>query len=300
MKKLGFLLIIYFALFGFINHTYARWDHPDTYNIKVSPNFFWTFEETDFSVSAIKNNLKMPTYEWYITITIFDERWYILKPSEASLPNDWWIEFTQQDQWEKEFKSWLMIRKWWNYKICASDFSNENRSWCNSILVYDKSTNQWLMTLLNKRWITVHEKWDAFKPNNSIRRDEASKMIITAIPYVKNWTKLEWNNKNCKFDDIWDAWSDLQWSVRESCKLWIFKWSNGKFNPKDTITNWQLITVIWRILYWKLDESWESYVTPYANRLKSDWLLSNVKISKSEWNYPAKRWTVAKLLWEIM
>lgn len=279
--------------------TFSRWIRPDTYKV-VAPSFFWTFEEVDISVSVIKNNIPMPEYEWFVTITIYDDRWYILKPSEASIPGDWWIEFATQDHWQKNYKKWLMIKKWGTFKICAWDFNNENLSWCISVLVYDKSTNNWVITLLNKRWITVHDTREAFKPNNSIRRDEAAKMLITAIPYLKNWNQLKsWKN-NCKFNDIDDARTDLQWSVRESCKLWIFNWSNNLFRPKDSITNAQLITVIWRMLYWKLDESWESYATPYYNRLKSDWLITNLKLNKSERDLPAKRWVVAKLLAAIM
>jgi hypothetical protein len=300
MKKLSIRLIAYFIFFWVATSSYARWEHPDTFKVTVNPDFFWTFQDVDLTVSAVKNNLTMPWFEGYLIITVYDERWYILKPSEASLPNDWLVEVLTIDQWKKTFKGWVMIKKWWKFKICAADFDNESRSWCNVIEVYDKTTNNWVIKLLNRRWITLHKTREEFKPNNSIRRDEAAKMIVTAIQYAKSWSKLIWNNKNCKFDDIDEAWSDLQRSVRKSCKLWIFNWSNNLFRPKDTITNGQLLTVIWRILYWKLDESWASYVAPYANKLKAEWLLTNVKISKSDWDYPAKRWTVAKLIAEII
>ena len=300
MRKFFALLIIFSFTLCVAFSTNARWIQPDTYKVVVTPNFFWTFEGVDVKVSAIKNNVPMPTFEWYITITVYDERGYILKPSEATLPNDWWLELTSEDRWQKEYKNSLMITKWWTFKVCAWSFGNENLSWCVQVLVYDKSTNNWVITLLYRRWITKHDTRDAFKPNNSIRRDEAAKMLIAAIPYLKNWNQLKSSNNNCKFNDINEARTDLQWSVRESCKLWIFNWSNKLFKPKDSITNAQLLTVIWRMVYWKLDESWDSYATVYYNRLRADWYLSNVKIPKTDWDYPAKRWIVAKLIAAIM
>lgn len=300
MRRFWILLLIFFLSLCVAFSTSARWVQPDDYKVVVTPNFFWTFEWVDVKVTVLKNNLPLTTFEWYVTITVYDERGYILKPSEATLPNDWWLELSQDDHWIKQYKRSLMITKWWIFKVCAWSFGNENLSWCTQVQVYDKSTNNGVITLLNRRWITVHDTRDAFKPNNSIRRDEAAKMIIAVIPYLKNGNQLKATKNNCKFDDISDARTDLQWSVRESCKLWVFNWSNKLFKPKDSITNAQLLTVVWRMVYWKLDESWDSYATVYYNRLRADWYLSNVKISKSDWNYPAKRWTVAKLLAAVM
>ena len=282
----------------FWSNLYAK--RPDTFNVKVSPDFFWTFDDVDFSVAAIKNNKTMTDYEWYINISLTDSKWFILKPSEFTLADNWRWSISLEDKWSKLYKKWLQIRKWWNYKICVNDFSNENISWCSNILVYDKSTNEWAITMLNKYWITIHKTRNDFKPNNNIRRDEAAKMIVSAIPYIKIDNQAKTNKNKCKFNDIDQAWTDTQRAVRESCKLGLFNWSNNLFRPMDTITNAQLVTVIWRIIYGKLDESWELYAMPYEQKLKNEGYLTNINITDNNLESAAKRGTLAKLLATLM
>ncbi len=282
----------------FWSNLYAK--QPDTFNVKVSPDFFWTFDDVDFSVAAIKNNKTMTDYEWYINISLTDSKWFILKPSEFTLADNWRWSISLEDKWSKLYKKWLQIRKWWNYKICVNDFSNENISWCSNILVYDKATNEWAITMLNKYWITIHKTRNDFKPNNSIRRDEAAKMIVSAIPYMKIDNQAKTSKNKCKFNDIDQAWTDTQRAVRESCKLGLFNWSNNLFRPMDTITNAQLVTVIWRIIYGKLDESWELYAMPYKQKLKNEGYLTNINITDNNLESAAKRGTLAKLLATLM
>jgi hypothetical protein len=80
----------------------------------------------------------------------------------------------------------------------------------------------------------------------------------------------------------------------------LFKWSNNKFNPANSITNAQLLTVVWRMLYWMQDETWEHYAKPYIDKLTKDWYLSDMNLTKSDWNNQAKRWDIAKLLAKVL
>lgn len=86
-----------------------------------------------------------------------------------------------------------------------------------------------------------------FKPNNSIRRDEAAKFFVNFAKLVGK-TKYTVNANQCQFSDLNKAWSDLRNIITESCKLGIFKGTKGKFNPTDNLTNAEAIAVLMRIV----------------------------------------------------
>ena len=153
---------------------------------------------------------------------------------------------------------------------------------------------------LHDKWITIHETRSNFKPNQDIRRDEAAKMLTLAVPYIQWWMKFESTNKSCTFSDSDKAWSDLVDILKESCEKWLFKWSNWKFNPQNSITNGQILTVLWRMLYGMQDESIGHYATKYATLLEKDWYLENLSIPFSVRDQPAERWTLAKLLIRVI
>ena len=121
-------------------------------------------------------------------------------------------------------------------------------------------------------------------------------MLGISNKYISNWISLA-NASSCLFNDLDNAWADLKDVIKESCKLWLFKGSNWKFNPSQSITNAQVLTVIGRMLYWMQDESWEHYAKAYIDKLTADWYLSVIKLDRDDWDKPAKRWDIAKILW---
>ena len=164
----------------------------------------------------------------------------------------------------------------------------------------DAESDDAMIKTLHDKWITIHETRSNFKPNQDIRRDEAAKMLTLAVPYIQWWMKFESTNKSCTFSDSDKAWLDLVDILKESCEKWLFKWSNWKFNPQNSITNGQILTVLWRMLYGMQDESIGHYATKYATLLENDWYLENLNIPWSERDKPAERWTLAKLLIRVI
>ena len=164
----------------------------------------------------------------------------------------------------------------------------------------DAESDDAMIKTLHEKWITIHETRSDFKPKQNIRRDEAAKMLTLAVPYLKWWMKFESTNKSCSFSDSDKAWSDLVGILKESCEKWLFKWSNWKFNPQNSITNGQILTVLWRMLYGMQDESIGHYATKYATLLENDWYLENLSIPFSVRDKPAERWTLAKLLIRVI
>ncbi len=164
----------------------------------------------------------------------------------------------------------------------------------------DAASDNAIIKTLHEKWITIHETRNDFKPNQNIRRDEAAKMLTLAVPYLKWWMQFKSANKSCSFSDSDKARSDLVDILKESCEKWLFKWSNWKFNPQNSITNGQILTVLWRMLYGVQDESIGHYATKYATLLENDWYLENLSVPFSERDKPADRWTLAKLLIRVI
>lgn len=162
----------------------------------------------------------------------------------------------------------------------------------------DAASNDLIIQSLHNKWITIYETRNDFKPNQNIRRDEAAKMLTLAVSEL--WTDLKSANVSCSFSDTDKAWKDLVDVLKESCEKWLFKWSNWKFNPQNSITNWQILTVLWRMLYGVQDESVGHYATKYVTLLENDWYLENLSIPFSERDKPAERWTLAKLLIRVI
>ena len=171
------------------------------------------------------------------------------------------------------------------------------------------STNAWfvldwnedsIIKSLHDKGITIHETRENYKPNQDIRRDEAAKMLTLAIPFISWGSKATVSNSTCTFSDSNLARADLRNILTESCKKWLFKWSNWQFRPGNSITNGQILTVLWRMLYWTQDESIGHYATKYVSLLEKDGYLENLTMPWSERDKPADRWTLAKLLVRVI
>ena len=281
-------------------------NNPDSFKVELSNNKVSTDEFVNITISAIKDWKVLQEYEWAFNITVYDHNWKSLTSSDMYLYNWWNWEIKWDDKWVKTYKNWLKIKKAGKFKIEVVMSSDGSISWKSSIEVTVPTTskktvqsNDDIILMLNKKWVTIHKTWQDFKPNKNVRRDEAAKMLSVASKTITNKSNLT-PAASCSFNDLDDAWADLRDVVKESCKLWLFKWSNNKFNPANSITNAQLLTVVWRMLYWMQDETWEHYAKPYIDKLTKDWYLSDMNLTKSDWNNQAKRWDIAKLLAKVL
>jgi len=162
-------------------------------------------------------------------------------------------------------------------------------------------TEDWIIKILHEKWITIHQDWTSFNPSRDIRRDEAAKMLTLAIPFLPNGNKTSKPKEvSCSFYDENVAWSDLKEVIKQSCEKGLFKWSNWKFNPEKSITNWQILTVLWRMLYGMQDESNGHYASKYISLLERDGYLDNISIPQSKRDNAAERGLLAKLLVRVI
>lgn len=86
---------------------------------------------------------------------------------------------------------------------------------------------------------------------------------------------------SCSFWDV-TASSIVYADIIKSCQLWLLKWSNGNFNPYGSMTRWQLIMVVARMLsqdpsleldaaYNYLLQQWVIKVDDRANSTRIPW-----------------------------
>jgi hypothetical protein len=90
-------------------------------------------------------------------------------------------------------------------------------SFSNAITLLDDA-----ITRAYTKKLTNYVATSDFKPDTTIRRDEASKFFVTFAKFVGK-TSYTVDAKQCQFSDLHNAWSDLKDIIIESCRLGIFK-----------------------------------------------------------------------------
>lgn len=136
----------------------------------------------------------------------------------------------------------------------------------------------------------------------SITRLEMAKMVSQFALKVL-WLKAD-NSKYCRFWDV-DPEVDKQYRywVTRACQLWLMWYDNNwdkadYFNPKNTVTRWQLATVLSRMLNqanWKTIENWDPYYDTHLKYLISKKIINDY--SKPDPNSKEKRWNVMLMLY---
>ena len=159
-----------------------------------------------------------------------------------------------------------------------------------TILKQQDSENDSLIENLHQYGITVFTTWDSFMPQNTIRRDEAAKMLTITKQVLKTKQTNSEQEKSCEFKDLNEARDDLKEIIKTSCNEGLFHGHQGNFMPQKSITNGELLTVIGRILYGTLDETNGHFAKNYAEKLNKDQLLENTNlIENSRRDSPATR-----------
>ena len=109
------------------------------------------------------------------------------------------------------------------------------------------------ITWMYDNWMTRFNEPVSFKASNPINREQAAKFFGVLAETI--YEKTEDETKNCQFSDLMSADPTLQENIVQSCKMWLFQWYAGKYDPKKNLTNSQALAVLSRIVNWKLEES---------------------------------------------
>jgi len=109
-------------------------------------------------------------------------------------------------------------------------------------------------------WLTKYDNEAEYRPNDGLTREEAAKIIWQAYNIL--WYQQIIKNQSCDFTD-WNQFDpSLSWFITDSCKWGLFKWANGNFMPRQTLTRPQAMAVLVRMFEGKLS---------YENRVPRWW-----------------------------
>lgn len=150
-----------------------------------------------------------------------------------------------------------------------------------------------------ENWLTIYNTPETFMINDSLTREQASKFFAQFAETILNqeFTK---DIDLSKFSDLEKADPSLTHYIIQANHLWLFQWLNWKFMPRDKLTQAQAITVIIRMIDWKLDESKWYWFRNYFNNANDYWLLKRWDFNLSTLdNTNITRWDTALLLYTL-
>ena len=175
------------------------------------------------------------------------------------------------------------------------DLTNEWLSSSNSIItptvIDSKSELETATTWMFTNGLTSKSNITDFLPDDTMTREEAAKFFGVFATTIYN--KSEDSIISCSFSDIKKADSTLTSNITSACKLGIFKWYSGKFDPKAKLNNAQAVTVLMRIIVGTLTEPPTAYYTNYLSKAKEFWLVGNINVNSN-----ITRWQAAILIYK--
>lgn len=132
--------------------------------------------------------------------------------------------------------------------------------------------------------ITSYNTLKTFRYDDVISRQEASKMVMNfakSIPTYTPFVYFDYPNaaSRCVFQDNELFHYSLSTHIYNACRNMIFVWADlddgswfKKFYPHHNITKEQLIAVLIRLYYGRLDESGALWSKRYIEKARSLWL----------------------------
>ena len=156
------------------------------------------------------------------------------------------------------------------------------------------------ITWMYENGMTMFNDPKSFKAKDPIKREHAAKFFWVLAEDIFDRNDEVNDQITCTFSDIVRADKSLVENILQSCKIGIFKWHNGKFDPSSKLTNAQALAVLSRIVNWNLDNPNGQW---YTNYYKSDNLWTYVladwlKIwSITSADKEATRWEIAIMIY---
>lgn len=121
-------------------------------------------------------------------------------------------------------------------------------------------------------WLTIYNQVQDFLPNDEITREQASKFFVefaAKVLWKDRWIISSYNS----FSDISKANPTLKDHIIYANNMWLFKWTNWKFNPFNKLTKAQAIAVTIRMANWYMDENFNPRYFNYYYTADSYWIL---------------------------
>lgn len=155
------------------------------------------------------------------------------------------------------------------------------------------------LTWMYEMWMTKYSNASSYWSNDWLTREQGAKFFAVFMQDVleKNNGTLE--KEWCAFRDSAEFDPTLVDAISLSCELWLFRWTNWLFLPRQPLTKAQALTVLVRALEWMQDE--ESVTPRWKNYFdRARWLGLTKELDVRDLDKPVTRYEIALLLYRAI
>lgn len=123
--------------------------------------------------------------------------------------------------------------------------------------------------------ITTQSSIDTADMYGSLIRVHMAKMMVNYAKQVLG--KTPDNLLPCNFADVADQTTELQWYIKEACKLGLMWVNMVEFNPNGKVTRAEFGTVLSRALYGNMYDTGSPYYAKHLQALKTIGIMKNIQ-----------------------
>lgn len=124
--------------------------------------------------------------------------------------------------------------------------------------------------------MTKYHTENDYQPQSTLTREQAAKMFsVFGMSYL---CLAPDTTLACDFADASTADPTLKEFLTTSCQLGLFKWSQGKFSPKQALTKAQALTVLVRAMSGSANEEWNPRWSEYFAQAQDLWLTKEKSV----------------------
>ena len=272
-----------------------------------SISLIWTTANSEYSLHINTWNNEVVLSSWNTKITLDEAEkalsnsgdlntllnWTWNTTSTWNQASTWNTALTWNNIWTwSQTNSWTNINSWSANTWWRSLWENVNAE----LLSWDEFDKAQYWMYMN--WLTKFDKFDDYRPYDSLTREEAAKMIGQLYSVLWFEKKDKWFD--CNFVDTNLFNPTLAEHIYNVCRRWIFKWNSNthQYMPRDSLTKWQLLAVLMRILEWKLsNESASPRWIEYYVKATAIWMTNEKNLAK--FDQPVSRWEAALLIFRF-
>ena len=281
-----------------LSHTNTTDKKESDTNVEIECDEWYIPDETQtkcvkYSLQQVDLNCKT----WYSPLSFVWEDWETCECPEGYFADSENTNYCVIDRSQKSLSSRLLNTSDAECDNTAVILScNDDPTWdsCPAVCLelYDA------ITWMYDNELTIYKDPKQFWVYNEMTREQSSKFFSNFYKTVFE-KPLIMPSEN-PFNDIDNADPTLIDYIKYSYNLWLFKGTNWKFMPFNSITKAQSLAVIIRMIAWVLDESWTKWYSEYLRRAENLNLLDNITYSfETLDNENIKRWDVALILYRL-
>ncbi len=107
--------------------------------------------------------------------------------------------------------------------------------------------------------------------NEYLTREMVAPILVN---FIDNIARKGYSGNLCKANDIEVAEDAFEDDLRTLCNFWILRWSNGRINPKRTLSTQEAVALVMRIIDWYQKEKTQGHrAYYYYERARTLWYL---------------------------